>query len=224
MPRAPLPDLSLEADLLPHGPVAGVDEAGRGPLAGPVLAAAVILDPAHLPPGLDDSKRLGPARCAALAPRIRQSAVWALGEASVAEIDALNILRASHLAMRRALLALQVAPGHALIDGHLIPEGLPCPARAVVGGDGRSLSIAAASILAKAARDAIMDGLARDWPAYGWASNRGYPSAAHRAALAQHGPSPHHRSSFAPVRAAAAAAVAAAGLKNVLQRNDSQKN
>jgi ribonuclease HII len=195
------PDLHLEEAHHAAGPVAGVDEAGRGPLAGPVVAAAVILDPARLPPGLDDSKRLGPRRCAALAPVIRASTVWALGTASVAEIDALNILRASHLAMARALAALPVAPGLALIDGHLIPAGLTCPAQAVVGGDARSLSIAAASILAKAARDEVMAALDRDWPGYGWASNAGYPSAAHRAALARLGPSPHHRRSFAPVAA-----------------------
>lgn len=193
------PDLSLEAAALASGlgPVAGVDEAGRGPLAGPVVAAAVILDPARLPPGLDDSKRLGPARCAALAPAIRAAAVWGLGQASVAEIDALNILRASHLAMVRALAALPVVPGLALIDGNLLPAGLPCPGRAVVGGDRLSLSIAAASILAKAARDAIMADLDRACPGYGWARNAGYPSAAHRAALARLGPSPHHRRSFA---------------------------
>ncbi len=198
------PDLSLENRALARGagPVAGVDEAGRGPLAGPVVAAAVILDPARLPEGLDDSKRLGPARCAALAPAIRAQAVWAIGQASAAEIDALNILRASHLAMVRALAALPLAPGFALIDGHLIPAGLPCPAEAVVGGDGRSLSIAAASILAKAARDAIMAGLDRDHPGYGWAANAGYPTPAHKAALARLGPSPQHRLSFAPVRAA----------------------
>jgi ribonuclease HII len=202
--QPPAPDLSHEAALAARGlqRIAGVDEAGRGPLAGPVVAAAVILDPACLPPGLHDSKRLGPARCAMLAPVIQAGTVWALGMASVAEIDALNILRASHLAMRRALAALPVAPDAALIDGNLLPEGLPFPAEAVVGGDGRCLSIAAASIIAKAARDAIMDDLAREWPGYGWATNRGYPSAAHRAALVRLGPSPHHRLSFAPVRAA----------------------
>jgi ribonuclease HII len=185
------------------GPVAGVDEAGRGPLAGPVMAAAVILDPDRLPAALraalDDSKRLGPARCAALAPALRDCCTWALGEASVAEIDSLNILRASHLAMARAVAALPVAPGFALIDGNLLPAGLPCPARAVVGGDGLSLSIAAASVLAKAARDAIMAELDRAHPGYGWATNQGYPSAAHRAALERLGPSPHHRRSFGPV-------------------------
>lgn len=196
-----MPDFALESAA--GGRVAGVDEAGRGPLAGPVVAAAVILDPARLPPdlraALDDSKRLGPVRCAALAPRLRASCAWALGQASVAEIDALNILRASHLAMARAVAALPVAPGFALIDGNLLPADLPCPAQAVAGGDGRSLSIAAASILAKAARDAIMADLDRAHPGYGWATNQGYPSAGHRAALERLGPSPHHRRSFGPV-------------------------
>jgi ribonuclease HII len=197
------PDFRLEAAALARGigAVAGVDEAGRGPLAGPVVAAAVVLDPARLPEGLDDSKRLGPRRCAALAPAIRAAAVWALGIASVAEIDRLNILAASHLAMQRALAALPVAPGLVLIDGNRLPPGLPCPAEAVVGGDRRCLSIAAASILAKVARDAIMAELDRLWPGYGWARNAGYPSAAHLAALIRLGPTPHHRRSFAPVRA-----------------------
>lgn len=198
-----MPDYSREAALAARGcgPVAGVDEVGRGPLAGPVVAAAVILDPARLPAGLDDSKRLGPARCAALAPAIRAASVWALGEASAAEIDELNILAASHLAMARALAALPQPPGFALIDGNRLPAALPCPAAAVVGGDGRCLSIAAAAILAKAARDAIMADLDRRFPGYGWARNAGYPTPDHRAALARLGPSPQHRASFAPVRA-----------------------
>lgn len=195
-------DLSIETAAHARGltRIAGVDEAGRGPLAGPVVAAAVILDPARIPPGLDDSKRLGPARCAALAPQVRASSLWALGLATAAEIDALNILRASLLAMRRALAGLPVAPELALIDGNRLPEDLPCEGQAIVGGDGRSLSIAAASILAKAARDAIMRDLDSRYPGYGWADNAGYPTAGHRAALLRLGPSPEHRLTFAPLR------------------------
>ena len=211
MPRAPhRPDLSREAAAQARGlrQVAGVDEAGRGPLAGPVVAAAVILDPAALPEalllGLDDSKKLTAKRREALAPLIRSTCRWALGAASVAEIDALNILRASHLAMCRALTGLLVAPDFVLIDGNLLPADLPCRGEAVIGGDALSLSIAAASILAKVERDRIMQDLDAMFPAYGWARNMGYPSAAHRAALAEHGPTPHHRRSFAPVRAAIA--------------------
>jgi len=180
--------------------VAGVDEAGRGPLAGPVVAAAVILNPDHIPAGLNDSKRLSAARREALAPLIRASSVWAVAHASVAEIDSLNILRASHLAMVRAVAALGVQPDLALIDGNLLPRDLPCPGQAIVGGDACSLSIAAASILAKVARDAIMQDLDRQHPGYGWARNAGYPSAGHRAALLALGPTPHHRLSFAPLR------------------------
>lgn len=180
--------------------VAGVDEAGRGPLAGPVVAAAVILDPDRIPPGLNDSKRLTPARREALAPEIRAQALWALGLASVQEIDALNILRASHLAMCRALAALPARPDLALVDGNLLPRELPCPGQAVVKGDSRSLSIAAASILAKVERDRIMAGLDRECPGYGWAENAGYPTASHRQALIRLGPTPHHRRSFGPVR------------------------
>lgn len=206
MPRSPrpAPDFVFEtaARMAGAGTVAGVDEAGRGPLAGPVVAAAVILDPARIPPGLDDSKRLTPARRQALAPAIRAASTWALGLASVAEIDALNILRASHLAMARALAGLGTAPDLALIDGNRLPPDLPCRAQAVVGGDGRCLSIAAASILAKVERDRIMQALDLDHPGYNWAANMGYPTADHRAALLRLGVTPHHRRSFAPVAAA----------------------
>lgn len=204
--RPPPPDFTLERLAMARGAraVAGVDEVGRGPLAGPVVAAAVILDPEAIPSGLNDSKRLGPARRAALEPLIQASAVWALGQASVDEIDALNILRASHLAMLRALAALPRPADLALIDGRLIPAGLPCPGLGVVKGDAKSLTIAAASILAKQARDRIMRDLDRDFPGYGWARNMGYPAPEHRAALRDLGPTPHHRRSFAPVRAALA--------------------
>lgn len=198
----PGPDLSFETAARLRGltRIAGVDEAGRGPLAGPVVAAAVILDPARVPAGLDDSKRLGPARCAALAPVVRAGTVWALGVASAAEIDAINILQASHLAMLRALAALPVMPDLALVDGNRLPRDLPCAGQAIVGGDGRSLSVAAASILAKAARDAIMADLDRQYPGYGWTKNAGYPTKGHHAALAALGPSPEHRLTFAPLR------------------------
>ncbi|MBC7157066.1 MAG: ribonuclease HII [Rhodobacteraceae bacterium] len=198
----PQPDFSREtaARAAGHARIAGVDEVGRGPLAGPVMAAAVILDPAAIPAGLDDSKRLGAARRIALDRAIRAAATVGLGWASVAEIDALNILRASHLAMVRAVAALPVAAEFALVDGNLLPAGLPCPARAVIGGDARSLSIAAASIVAKVARDALMADLDRAHPGYGWATNAGYPTRAHLRALQDLGATPHHRRSFAPVR------------------------
>ncbi len=194
------PDFTLEAAAIAAGAdrVAGLDEAGRGPLAGPVVAAAVRLDPARVPPGLDDSKRLSAPLRARLAALLAADHEVAVGIASVAEIDALNILRASHLAMERALAGL--APvGLALIDGNLLPRGLAVPGRAVVGGDGRCLSIAAASIVAKVTRDAIMVDLAQQFPGYGWERNAGYPTAAHLAALAARGVTPHHRRSFAPV-------------------------
>lgn len=196
----PRPDLSLETALgLPL--VAGVDEVGRGPLAGPVTAAAVILDPARLPQGIDDSKRLTERARERLALEIRASALaFAVAHASVEEIDALNILEASHLAMRRALTALSPAPQYALIDGNRLPKGLEIPAQTVVKGDAISLSIAAASILAKVERDAIMRELALANPGYGWEKNMGYPSAQHRVALEQQGVTPHHRRSFGPVR------------------------
>jgi ribonuclease HII len=180
--------------------VAGVDEVGRGPLAGPVTAAAVILNPDAIPPGLHDSKKLSAPRRNALAAALHRCAHVAVAHASVAEIDALNILNASHLAMRRALAALPVAPDFALIDGNRLPAGLPHAAATLVKGDARCLSIAAASIVAKVARDAIMSDLARDYPGYGWDANAGYPTRAHVAALNALGVSPHHRRSFAPVR------------------------
>jgi len=181
--------------------VAGVDEVGRGPLAGPVIAAAVILDPGRPIEGLADSKVLTPARRTRLCSEIQQrAAYWAIGRAEVEEIDRLNILQASLLAMRRAVLALQVLPERALVDGNRCPE-LPCPAEAVVKGDARVPAIAAASILAKVIRDREMCELDRLYPAYGFASHKGYPSRRHLAALSEHGVSPVHRRSFAPVRA-----------------------
>jgi ribonuclease HII len=180
--------------------VAGVDEVGRGPLAGPVVAAAVILDPARFIVGLADSKKLSEARREALAPIIREQALaWALGRAEVEEIDAINILQASLLAMRRAVLALSVAPEFALIDGNRCPE-LPCPSEAVVKGDSRVAAISAASIIAKVARDHEMVALDAMYPGYGLSGHKGYPSPAHLAALGKLGITPIHRRSFAPVR------------------------
>lgn len=183
--------------------IAGVDEAGRGPLAGPVVAAAVILDPGRPIAGLADSKKLSARRREALAEAIRaQALAWAVASADVAEIDELNILQASLLAMRRAVLALRPQAAHALIDGNRCPQGLPCTAEAVVGGDARVESISAASILAKVERDAEMMRLHARYPEYDFARHKGYPTAAHLDALARFGPSVCHRSSFAPVRKA----------------------
>jgi len=180
--------------------VAGIDEAGRGPLAGPVVAAAVILDPQRPIDGLLDSKLLTARERDRLAMEIRaHSLAWAVAEAGVAEIDELNILQATFVAMRRAVSALQVAPSEALVDGNRCPV-LPCPVRAIVGGDRDVASISAASILAKTVRDAALLELDRLYPAYGFAHNKGYGTPDHLAALARHGPCPAHRRSFAPVR------------------------
>ncbi len=180
--------------------VAGVDEAGRGPLAGPVVAAAVILDPGRPVAGLADSKALTPARRAELAEEIRSWALaWAVAAASVEEIDRLNILQASLLAMSRAVAGLDPAPVQALIDGNQLPR-LQCAARAIVRGDATEPAISAASILAKVARDAEMCALDAVYPGYDFARHKGYPTVQHLAALEQHGVSPVHRRSFAPVR------------------------
>ena len=193
-----MPDFALEREA--GWPVAGIDEAGRGPWAGPVVAAAVILDPGNLPRGLDDSKTLSPARRRALERALRGCAEIGVGAAGVREIDEANVLRATFRAMARALAALPRPPGAALVDGNRAPD-LPCRVRAVVRGDSRSLSIAAASIVAKVTRDDIMARLAARYPGFGWERNAGYGTAEHRRALAELGPTPHHRRSFAPVRA-----------------------
>lgn len=185
--------------LLPEGLVCGVDEAGRGPLAGPVVAAAVILDPANPIFGLNDSKKLSAKRREALAVEIRAKALaWFVAEASVEEIDRINILQASLLAMQRAVAGLMIPPERALIDGNRCPI-LPCPSEAIVGGDGKVASIAAASILAKTVRDAGMLELHQRYPQYGFDRHMGYPTAAHVAALREHGVSPIHRRSYGPV-------------------------
>lgn len=207
-----VPDFRLEI-ACGGGRVAGVDEAGRGPLAGPVLAAAVVF-PLGVPPALaallDDSKRLLPAARDLAYAALREAArcgeaEFAVAAASAAEIGRLNILRASHLAMARAVARLPHPPLFALVDGHLAPP-LACPVRCVVGGDARSLSIAAASILAKVVRDRAMVRLGARWPAYGFADHAGYPTARHRAALLEHGACPHHRRGFRPVDLAVASA------------------
>jgi len=199
---APMPDFKLERAA--GGRVAGVDEVGRGPLAGPVFAAAVVFPrgvPARLARLIDDSKALSAARREAALAALRDSgaAEIALGAASLAEIAACNILGASLLAMARAVARLPVRPDLALIDGNRAPK-LACPARCVVGGDARSLSIAAASIVAKVARDRVMARLAARWPGYGWEANAGYGTEAHLAALRRLGPCPHHRVGFGTVR------------------------
>ncbi len=186
---------------VPADRIAGIDEAGRGPLAGPVFAAAVILDPGRPIKGLDDSKKLTAARRSELSLEIREFALaWCVASASVEEIDRLNILQATMLAMRRACAGLAMAPLQALIDGNQLPRGLSCPAQAIIGGDASQASISAASILAKTARDADCLLLHEAHPAYGFDQNKGYGTALHLERLRAHGPCPAHRRSFAPVR------------------------
>ncbi|QGP78854.1 ribonuclease HII [Sphingobium sp. CAP-1] len=193
-----MPDFAHEA--LHHpGLVAGVDEAGRGPLAGPVVAAAVILRVDDCPDGLNDSKQLSAKKRAALEGEIKARALcWGVGIASVAEIDEINILWATMLAMTRAVEALPHDCAHVLVDGNRCPTWR-WPSTAIVEGDAKCLSIAAASIIAKESRDRMMIAAAADHPQYGWETNKGYGSAKHLAALRAHGPTPHHRRSFAPV-------------------------
>jgi ribonuclease HII len=183
------------------GPVCGVDEAGRGPLAGPVVAAAVILDRKRMPKGLNDSKQLSEEIREELYPQIMEMAVAVgVGEASVGEIDLVNIRQATHLAMARAVRALTVAAEFALVDGNDAPA-LPCRCDTLVDGDARSLSIAAASIIAKVTRDRMMVALHEEHPGYCWRSNKGYGTPEHYVGLKAHGVTVHHRRSFAPIRA-----------------------
>lgn len=195
-----MPDFSLETAA--GGVVAGIDEAGRGPWAGPVVAAAVILNAGSMPSDLhrriDDSKKMSAARRSELFEQLLECAVVGVGRAEVQEIDTINILAATHLAMARAVEALAVAPVVALVDGNRAPK-LPCRVQCVVGGDGLSLSIAAASIVAKVTRDRIMAKLAETFPGYGWERNAGYGTAEHRSALERLGVTPHHRRSFRPI-------------------------
>lgn len=195
------PDFSFELTAQARGfaRIAGVDEVGRGPLAGPVTAAAVVLDPAQIPDGLNDSKKLTARKREALHDVLMEMAEVSVAHASVEEIDELNILRAAHLAMVRAVDGLPNAPDYALIDGNMIPDSVSTPAEAVIKGDARSASIAAASIVAKIRRDRIMMDLAQHYPGYGWETNAGYGSKKHMEALANLGVTPHHRRSFKPV-------------------------
>ena len=193
-----MPDYVLEAGVRERikGFVAGVDEAGRGPFAGPVVAAAVILDPSNIPAGIDDSKKIAEAKREILFERIMSAALAVgVGQAGVEEIEQINILQATFKAMARAVAALDPAPAFALIDGRDAPP-MSCPARAVIKGDGTSLSIAAASIVAKVTRDRMMRKLDAEYPGYGWAKNKGYGTAAHRNAILRLGTTPHHRLSF----------------------------
>lgn len=194
-----MPDYSYEEQY--SGLVAGTDEAGRAPLAGPVTAAAVILDPNNIPDGINDSKKLSPKKREFLAQIIKDSAItYSICECNLEEIENLNILHASMLAMQRCIKQLSPAPIHVLVDGNRLPKSLPCPATPIIKGDSKSLSIAAASILAKTSRDSVMQKLDEQYPGYGWARNAGYPTPEHLAALDSLGITPHHRPSFAPVR------------------------
>jgi ribonuclease HII len=195
------PDCAIEDDCAGTvcGPICGIDEAGRGPWAGPVVAAAVILDRAAIPDGIDDSKRLPAETRATLYDLIMGSARVGIGIGTVEEIDRINILRANDLAMARAVTALGRAPAVALVDGNWVPKTIAIPVRAIVGGDALSLSIAAASIVAKVTRDRIMAGLHDLCPGYGWITNVGYGTPEHRSALARLGVTEHHRRSWRPV-------------------------
>lgn len=196
-----IPDYSLELAATTGGAtiVCGVDEVGRGPLAGPVMAAAVILDPANIPEGLNDSKRLTAKRRESLYDQILEAADVGFGEASVEEIDEINILQASHLAMVRAIQDLKQVPDHVLVDGNRLPKSLTISAEAIVKGDAKSVSISAASIVAKIRRDRLMMALSQQFPGYGWDRNQGYPTQEHRDSIHRLGITPHHRRSFKPI-------------------------
>lgn len=180
--------------------IVGVDEVGRGPIAGPVFAAAVVLDPNHIPMGLNDSKKLSAKKRNLILSEIMKHADVSVGSASEREIEEINILQASHLAMVRAIDGLNSVPGHILIDGNLVPSSLDIPATALIRGDASSVSIAAASIVAKVKRDLVMCDLGQHFPGYGWEKNAGYPTHQHLSALQDLGITPHHRRTFRPVR------------------------
>ena len=196
-----LPNFEFETKLHKQGyqNVAGVDEVGRGPLAGPVYAAAVILGPGKIPTGLNDSKKLSAKNRNSVLESILEYADISIASASEREIEQINILQASHLAMVRAVAGLKKKPDYVLVDGNLIPQDLRIPATAVIKGDARSLSIAAASIVAKVKRDLVMSDLAQHYPGYGWEKNAGYPTTEHLKALQDLGVTPHHRQTFKPV-------------------------
>ena len=197
-----IPDFSFELVAIQNGHtlICGVDEAGRGPWAGPVVAAAVILDASNIPAGLNDSKKLTHEKREALFAPIMASSQVGIGIVSAAEIDEINILQATYLAMRRAVLNLPAMPNLALVDGNREPP-LSCKVQTIIKGDGKSLSIAAASIIAKVTRDCLMIKLDAIYPAYGFAVHKGYGTAKHAAALAQFGPCTEHRKSFKPIAA-----------------------
>ena len=199
--KRPMPHYIYESRVLKTmtGPIAGVDEAGRGPLAGPVVAAAVILDRKKMPKGINDSKQLDVEKREALYPIIMERAIAVgVGIGTVDEIDLINIRQATHLAMARAVRELKVAAMFALVDGNDAPA-LPCPCDTIVDGDAKSISIAAASIIAKVTRDRMMQKLHYEHPHYGWFNNKGYGTPEHYAGLEKHGPCPHHRRSFGPI-------------------------
>ena len=195
------PDFEFERAAMAQGftRIAGVDEVGRGPLAGPVTAAAVVLNPDRIPEGLNDSKKLSKKKRELLYEEIMQVADVSIAHATVEEIDGINILRASHLAMMRALAGLKTPADYALIDGNMLPRDLILPAQTLIKGDARSQSISAASIMAKVCRDCVMLSLAQQHPGYGWETNMGYGSKSHMSALQELGVTPHHRRSFKPV-------------------------
>ena len=195
------PNFKIEQDLISKGCsiIAGVDEVGRGPLAGPVTAAAVILDPLNIPDNLNDSKVLSSKKREKLFEELKSSSICAIAHVSPEEIDKLNILQASLLAMVNAVTNLKVKPKHILIDGNTVPDRLVGRATAIVKGDREVLSIAAASIIAKVTRDKLMHDLGSEFPVYGWAKNAGYPTKCHMNAIVKYGVTPHHRRSFKPV-------------------------
>ena len=195
------PNFKIEQDLISKGCsiIAGVDEVGRGPLAGPVTAAAVILDPLNIPDNLNDSKVLSSKKREKLFEELKSSSICAVAHVSPEEIDKLNILQASLLAMVNAVTNLKVKPKHILIDGNTVPDRLVGRATAIVKGDREVLSIAAASIIAKVTRDKLMHDLGSEFPVYGWARNAGYPTKCHMNAIVKYGVTPHHRRSFKPV-------------------------
>ena len=196
-----IPTFEFEQDAMQSGyaRIAGVDEVGRGPLAGPVVAAAVVLDADNIPDGLNDSKQMSAKKREALYDILHTVADVSIAQASVREIEEHNILRASHIAMVRAVSGLKQPADFALIDGNMVPRGLNTPSGTLVKGDTRSLSIAAASIMAKVWRDRLMMSLAQQHPGYGWETNQGYPTPEHKAGLKSHGVTLHHRRTFAPV-------------------------
>ncbi len=204
LPVQPSPCFDLEAALMDQyaGPVAGIDEAGRGPWAGPVVVAAVILNPDRIPDGLNDSKLMTPEAREDRYAEIVATALVSVVVGPVKRIDRINILQASLWGMRAAYRGLGVPAGAALIDGNIIPRRFPCPARAIVGGDGLSLSVAAASIVAKVTRDRLMVKLSRRYRRYAWDSNKGYGTREHAEAIKKHGVCIHHRRSFSPIERA----------------------